>query len=444
MNWKDVLGFGWRTGVVLGALLGFQEGFLSTTVTSGASTGVPLTSIPKLIQVFFTPIFAEAVGWGLVLGLLALLLYLIFGRRYPLFRDEDRFVPFFSGLATAVVVTIFIFMMFNPSVKLHLMVNPSKIFFNLRLIFAGLFIGLAVGMLAGRMRRYPGAPKLKALMVAFGLWAILLTPPLLWVNRVYLKYEFNAKFFLILAGFLGGLLLLTWATWRFLAPRYQAGWRRSFFTRHQLTLVLLLLACCTFLPLAAKKAQFSMATVETTARQNLNVILISVDTLRGDRLSVSDPLGPQTPNLDQLARDGVVFTSMQANSPWTLPSLCTIHTSMYPTAHGVTSMQDRLDDLRVTLAETLEDAGMMTGAVVSNGWLLEAFGAHQGFRFYDHMKHRLRTQVPGRPTSGSGSCAPFFPTPPPARTPAIPECTSTTPSISWRPTGRATSSSGST
>jgi arylsulfatase A-like enzyme len=392
MNWKDVTGFGWRSGVVLGALLGFQEGFLSTTVTSGSSTGVPLTSIPKLIQVFFTPIFAEAVGWGLFLGLLALLLYLVFGRRYPLFRDENRFVPFFTGLATMLVGTVYLFFMFNPTLILHLLLNPSKLFFNLRLIFAGLFIGLAMGLLAGRLRRAPWASKLKALLVAFGLWAILLTPPLLWVNRVYLKYDFNARFFLILGAFGVGLLLLTWATWRFLYPRYQAGWRRSFLTRHQLTLVLLLLACCTFLPMAAKKAEFSMATIETTAEKDLNVILISVDTLRADRLSVSDPQGPQTPNLDRVARDGVIFHSMQANSPWTLPSLCTIHTSMYPTGHGVTSMQDRLDDLRVTLAERLSEAGLMTGAVVSNGWLLEAFGAHQGFRFYDHMKHRLRTQ----------------------------------------------------
>ncbi len=392
MNWKDVLGFGWRSGVVLGALVGFQEGFLSATITSGASTAVPLTSIPKLLQVFFAPVFAEAVGFGLILGMLALLLYLIFGRRFPLFRDEDRFVPFYSGLATAAVATVYIFLMFNPNIQLNLLVSPAKLFFNLRLIFAGLLMGVAVGLLAGRMRRRQGALKLKALLVALGFWSILLTPPLLWVNRIYLKYDFTAMFFLIMAAFIAGLALLTWLTWRILAARYQAGWRRSFFTRHQVSLVLALLACCTFLPLMAKQAEFSLASGKTSAKQDLNVILISVDTLRADRLSVFNPRGPQTPNLDKVAGNGAIFTRMQANSPWTLPSLCTIHTSMYPSAHGVDSMQDRLDDLRVTLAETLSDAGLMTGAVVSNGWLLEAFGAHQGFRFYDHMKHRLRTQ----------------------------------------------------
>ena len=390
MNWKDVLGLGWRTGFVLGAMVGFQEGFLSSTVTSGSSTAVPLTSIPKLIQVYFTPIFAEAVGWGLLLGLLALLLHLVFGRRFPRFRDEDRFVPFYIGLATAVVGVVYIFLMFNPNLLLHLLLNPSKLFFNLRLVFAGLLIGLSMGLLAGQLRKKPWAPRLKALLVAFGFWSILLTPLLLWVNRVYLEYAMDLRFFLMLLAFLAGLLLLTWVTWRYLSARYLAGWRRSFITRHQVSLVLVLLACCTFLPLMAKTAEFNLATVGTTTQKDLNVILISVDTLRADRLSVYDPRGPKTPNLDLIAGDGVIFTNMQANSPWTLPSLCTLHTSMYPTGHGVTSMQDRLDDMRDTLAETIEKAGLMTGAVVSNGWLLEAFGAHQGFRFYDHMKHRLR------------------------------------------------------
>jgi arylsulfatase A-like enzyme len=392
LNWKDVLGFGWRSGVVLGALVGFQEGFLSSTINSGPSTAVPLTAIPKLTQVFFTPIFAEAVGWGLILGTLALALYLIFARRFPLFRDEDRFVPFYTGLATAVVATVYIFLLFNPHVQLNLLVSPTKLFFNLRLVFAGLLIGVAVGLLAGRMRGRPSALKLKALLVALGFWIMLLTMPLLWVNRIYLKYDFTAMFFLTMASFLLGLLLLTWLTWRFLAARYQAGWRRSVLTRHQVTLALALLACCTFLPLIAKRAELNLAIGESTARQDLNVILVSVDTLRADRLSVFNPQGPQTPNIDKLAGDGAIFTCMQAHTPWTLPSLCTIHTSMYPTGHGVDSMQDRLDDLRVTLAETLSDAGLMTGAVVSNGWLLEAFGANQGFRFYDHMKHRLQTK----------------------------------------------------
>ena len=392
MNWKDVLGFGWRSGVVLGALVGFQEGFLSSTVTSGSATAVPLTSIPKLIQVYFTPIFAEALGWGLILGLLALLLHLALRSWVPLFSDEDRFVPFFSGLAVTVVGGIYIFMLFNPTLRLNLLVSPTKLFFNLRLVFAGLLIGLAVGLVASIMRRSQAGPKIKALLVALGFWGIMLLPVLLWLNRVYLGYEFNATFFLVLAGFVGSVLLLTWITWRYLAARYQAGWRRGFFTRHQVTVVMLLLALCTFLPLMAKTAEFNFATFETDVEQDLNVILVSVDTLRADRLSIYDPEGPKTPSLDGMAREGVVFTNMQANSPWTLPSLCTIHTSMYPTAHGVDTMQDRLDDLRVTLAETLSDAGLMTGAVVSNGWLLEAFGANQGFQVYDHMKHRLRTQ----------------------------------------------------
>jgi len=391
MNWKEILGFGWRAGVVLGGLLGFQEGFVSSTVTSGPSTNIPLTSIPKLIQVFYTPIFAEALLWGVAMALLALLLYLVLGRFTPLFREEARFVPFFSGLATGLVGGVYLFTMFNPSYSLHLMITPSMLFFNMRLVLAGVLIAMAVGLLAARVHGRPGWLPWKGFLAAFGFWTIVIVPLVLWVNRVYLDYTLNAKFILCLGGFFVLLLLCSWATGRFLAVRYREGRGRSIVARHQLTMVLLLLAGCTFLPMMAKTAEFNLARVASTAEQDLNVALISVDTLRADRLSVYNPDGPRTPNLDRLAAEGVVFTATQTLSPWTLPSLCTIHTSMYPTAHGVTSTKDRLDDLRVTLAETLSDAGLMTGAVVSNGWLLEVFGANQGFRVYDHLSHRQRT-----------------------------------------------------
>jgi len=227
MNWKRALGFGGRTGFVLGILIGFQEGFLSTTIKSGAATNVPLSSIPKLIQVFFVPLFAEAILWMTVCGLLALILNLIFGRRFVLILEEDRFVPFFIGLATTMAIGLYIFTLFNPSFRINAMLTPAKLFFNLRLIFIVLVVGLSTGVFSAWLRRRPNAHKVKAFLVSLGLWVTIFTPVVLWVNRVYLDYEFNLLFFGVLGGLLLALCLMVWLTTLFLMWRNVRGCSRK-------------------------------------------------------------------------------------------------------------------------------------------------------------------------------------------------------------------------
>jgi hypothetical protein len=395
LDWKRALRFGLRTGFVLGALVGFQEGFLSATIQSGGSTRVPLTHIPKLIQVFFTPIFAEAVGWGLICGLLALLLHLAFGRRRLLFLEEKRFVPFFAGLATALIIAVYLFIMFNPTLRLVFLVNPAKLFFNLRLLLAGALLGVATGFLVGFLRARASSHIWKALAVSLVLWILLLTPPLLWVNRVYLEYAFDLRFFAVISAFLVALVGLTWLGTRLLAPRYLRGEARHPLLRQQVKAAFVFLLLATFVPALLEESETGLAVAKSKAGRDMNVLLLSVDTLRADRLGCYQPGHCRTPNFDRLAAEGVLFTNAQAQAPWTLSSLCSLLTSMYPTANGVTGMQNRLDDLRETVAEQIAAGGYMTAAVISNGWLLEPFGTRQGLR-----------SSTGKPTSGSACSAP--------------------------------------
>jgi len=390
-GWMWFAGFGWKVGVVVGGVIGFQEGFLAATAKSGASTNIPLTDVAQLVQIYFTPVFAEMLFWG-VLGLLgALALRLLLGWRFRAFGTSDGFIPVFSGLMAGLANSVFVFYLLNSRFSLALLIDPSKLLFNFRLLCSGLLTGIAVGFLVRGLRTRPRGYRVKAYIVAFSLWALLLTPLALWVNRVYLKFSFSMFFFGICALFLLALAGGTWLIAAWLSPRYLRGTDRFPLVRHLPLVTVLLLALPVFLPYLARPADAGdQAAGPARGAMDRNVILISVDTLRADRISSSGSDHCRTPNFDRLAEEGVLFSRAQAQSSWTLSSICSMLTSMYPSAHGVLAMHDQLDSMRETVAEKAAAGGYHTGAVVSNGWLLEPFGVDQGFDVYDHMKHRVR------------------------------------------------------
>ena len=118
------------------------------------------------------------------------------------------------------------------------------------------------------------------------------------------------------------------------------------------------------------------------------VILITVDTLRGDALNPSNKKRISTPNLDRLAADGVQFTQAVVVAPWTLPSLASIMTGLSPKAHGTVGRQSILPENFHTLAEYMRDAGYYTAAFGSNPYLLPRSQLSQGFLEYDFFpKH---------------------------------------------------------
>ena len=119
-----------------------------------------------------------------------------------------------------------------------------------------------------------------------------------------------------------------------------------------------------------------------------NVLLITVDALRQDFPSCHG--GPvQTPNIDSLAREGVRFDNAWATSSWTRPSFASIHTSTYPTAHGVGEMgikmlrqANTLPNGLTTLAQACHVGGYATRAFISNTQLHPLFGFDRGFDDY--------------------------------------------------------------
>jgi arylsulfatase A-like enzyme/Flp pilus assembly protein TadD len=115
-----------------------------------------------------------------------------------------------------------------------------------------------------------------------------------------------------------------------------------------------------------------------------NVLLITIDTLRADRVGFSGYEQAETPTLDALAAGGVVFEDAVASAPVTLPSHATILTGLYPPRHGaLDNAFYSLPDGVPTLAALLRAEGYVTGAVVGAYVLHGQFGLDAGFDFYD-------------------------------------------------------------
>ena len=115
-----------------------------------------------------------------------------------------------------------------------------------------------------------------------------------------------------------------------------------------------------------------------------NVLLVTFDTTRADRVGCYGNEAIKTPTLDRLAREGVIFSKATATAPTTVPAHASIITGLYPEHHGAyVNGSFRLTDEHQTLAETLADKGYATGAVISAFVLDSRFGLDQGFDRYD-------------------------------------------------------------
>lgn len=144
-----------------------------------------------------------------------------------------------------------------------------------------------------------------------------------------------------------------------------------------------------------------------------NILLIVVDALRPDRLSPYGAKRNTSPRLQRLADQGSLFRRAVAQANWTLPSLSTIMTGLYPSTHGARLMPEGdqwpkqleegayrpgaghyLAGSRETLAELLARRGYRTAAVVSGGLCRSEFGFGQGFAEYHNLGSRLASILP--------------------------------------------------
>ncbi len=152
------------------------------------------------------------------------------------------------------------------------------------------------------------------------------------------------------------------------------------------------------------------------SREDHAVFLVVVDTLRPDRLSSYGYAGHETPGIDRLAELGIRFENAHASSSWTIPSVASLMTSLYPSELGLVEepgepgrrfktrerrvQQAQSPPLAVeTLAEVLADAGYRTAAFVNQPGLNTGGGFFQGFRewYYPVTRGKVARHDPAEP-----------------------------------------------
>ena len=114
-----------------------------------------------------------------------------------------------------------------------------------------------------------------------------------------------------------------------------------------------------------------------------HVILISIDTLRADRLGCYGHPFVQTPNIDGLAAEGILFEQHISAAPTTLNSHTSLMTGTWPHTHGTARNGFVVNERNVMLAEVLQSSGFTTAAFIGAYPLHSRFAFGQGFDHYD-------------------------------------------------------------
>jgi arylsulfatase A-like enzyme/Tfp pilus assembly protein PilF len=132
----------------------------------------------------------------------------------------------------------------------------------------------------------------------------------------------------------------------------------------------------------------------TQERSHPNILLVTLDTVRADRIGAYGYKLAVTPNLDRLAREGVLFTDATTHSPLTAPAHAALLTGHYPTRLGVKdNASTPLPDSALTLAEMLQRAGYRTGAFIGAFVLDRPYGFAQGFEAFDAAFEGFRPEL---------------------------------------------------
>src|SRR5688500_6901975 len=149
--------------------------------------------------------------------------------------------------------------------------------------------------------------------------------------------------------------------------------------------VLAALALCAQLTPAAQR----------TARPN--VLLVTLDTTRADRIGAYGHALAETPVLDRLAREGIRFADATSPSPLTAPAHAAMLTWQYPGRLGIRNNGSApIPDSAVTLAESLRGAGYRTGAFIGAFVVDRAYGFAQGFDVFDAAFEGFRHEIKGQ------------------------------------------------
>lgn len=252
--------------------------------------------------------------------------------------------------------------------------HRAKFYAVLGAAAAGLASLGAAAFWAVRRRRTEMATGRSLGRVAYaGAFAAPLAATPLWIVLANVRLELPAwAAFVIAAGWFAVAFALTFGIYRLAGRLRRAG-----------RYVVRALAAAGYVAVAVYVVAgvLSVLTRPAPAPGLPDVIMITLDAWRADKLGPRAEGPSLTPNVDRFAEDAYVFTYCRSQASWTSPSLGTLHTGQYPMVHYTTAHRP-LGTSQPTLAEILRDAGYDTRAVVANRLCHRSSGLARGFDDY--------------------------------------------------------------
>ena len=284
----------------------------------------------------------------------------------------------------------------------------------------GLLIGAALGLLTGLAALVPTIifRRPSAGWVAAGAsWILLVTT--LWILNRGFAANFS-RFFPMAYASAPGISSQT-VFWIFLPPLIRSiltiepwdHWPTIVFLAGPVLCGAWLLSCCIHLvlrrvlreprleaarlrnwlwlpavSLGAAALCISAPTYASRGEKTPDVILISIDTLRADAVGCYGAAPSPTPRLDEFAGTADRFERVYAPSSWTIPSHAGLLTGLRNERHGARTMDTRLSNRILTLAERFTQKGYDTAAFVNSFMLSPRYGFGQGFAEYEMLPER--------------------------------------------------------
>ena len=141
-----------------------------------------------------------------------------------------------------------------------------------------------------------------------------------------------------------------------------------------------------------------VASRRLSAEPRGNVVLIVLDTVRADRMSLYGHSRETTPFLDEMRDELLVFEDVHSPAPWTIPSHASLFTGTWPATHRAQWGSMDLSEEYLTLAEIFEEEGFMTMGLSANLLLNGSEGMTQGFEVFRELRggvHQRTTTLLG-------------------------------------------------
>lgn len=110
-----------------------------------------------------------------------------------------------------------------------------------------------------------------------------------------------------------------------------------------------------------------------------NILIIVMDATRARQLSSYGYKRETSPNVDQVAAQGVLYEECIAPASWTLPAMASLFTGLHVSQHGTNFGYQYLEPQFTTIAEVLRGHNYQTALFSAGGWVSETFGMNRGF-----------------------------------------------------------------